>query len=109
LLFYASDSDLFGGGQIAVKTIEENSAIDIDKEIVGKASYRSGNGIEFVNGLKITFGGDVVPVSYREKTYFVEGVGKAIKLVDYDLLATPEPFGQRKVRVKNHSGGLPIA
>ena len=93
VLYYTSDSDLFGTGEIVVKSVTENSAINVEQEILGKAKYVSGNGIELVNGLKITFGGDVLPVAYRDKTYIVEGVGKAITLVDYDLLVTPEPFG----------------
>jgi len=90
ILYYASDSDQLAGGQILIKTIEENSSINIEKEILGKRQYKSGNDIEFINGLKIFFGGDVLPASYREKEYIVEGVGNAIRLVEFTDLDTPE-------------------
>jgi hypothetical protein len=90
VLFYGADSDQIGIGKIVIKSITENSFIDVDNEIAGKAQFKSGNGVEFVNGLKVTFGGTVMPDTYANKTYIVEGVGKSIKLVDYDLLVTPE-------------------
>ena len=92
VLYYASESDQIGGGELIVKAITENSSINVDEEIVGKASYVSGNNITFVNGLKVEFGGDVLPTTYQNKTYIVEGVGKAIILVDFDLLNTPDSF-----------------
>jgi hypothetical protein len=91
-LYYSSDSELIGSGQIVIRSIEQNSAINVEAEIIGKSSYISGNGIEFVNGLKVVFGGDVTPSLYRNKTFIVEGVGTAIILVDYDTLSTPESF-----------------
>ena len=38
--------------------------------------------------MKLKFGIEVFPESYREKEYFVEGVGKSIRLVDYELLTS---------------------
>jgi hypothetical protein len=90
VLFYGSSNDQIGIGKILIKSINENSFIDVDNEIVGKSQFKSGNGVEFINGIKVTFGGSVMPSSYANKTYIVEGVGNAIKLVDYDLLITPE-------------------
>ena len=90
VLYYGAENQQVAGGQIIIKTIEENSYIDIDKEILGKSQYKSGNGIEFINGLKISFGGDVRPAEYKNKQFIVEGVGDKIKLVDYNLLETPE-------------------
>ena len=90
VLFYGSDSDQIGIGQLIVQSITENSFIDVENEIVGKANYTSSTGIEFVNGLKVVFGGDVMPATYANKTYIVEGVGTKITLVDYDSLITPE-------------------
>ena len=92
-LYYSSNSELIGPGQIVIQNIEQNSFINVETEIIGKSSYTSGNGIEFINGLKIVFGGDVIPSTYRNKTYIVEGVGTAITLVDFDTLTTPESFG----------------
>lgn len=90
VLWYGSNEGTQAGGQIIVKTIEENSSIDVEKEIIGKKQYRSGNNIELLNGLKIRFGGKVSPSFYAEKEFIVEGVGDKIELVDFATLETPE-------------------
>lgn len=89
VLFYASAENQLASGRILVKSIAENSKLDVEKEIVGKSQYRSSNGIEFINGLKVRFVGDVTPVSYKDKDFIIEGVGNQIKLVDFSTLATP--------------------
>ena len=38
--------------------------LDIDREIVGQKYYTSGNGVKFIDGLRVTFGLDAVPASY---------------------------------------------
>lgn len=67
-------------------------AIDVEADILGKKTYTSPNGITFTSGLKIEFGSDVTPAAYRNKQYYVEGVGDAIRLVDVTLLVTPELY-----------------
>ena len=76
-----------------------NSVINVTEDILGKSNYTSPNGIEFTSGLKITFGSDVTPATYQNKTYYVEQVGDigtgasaGIRLVDVDLLVTPENY-----------------
>lgn len=93
VLYYGSDDNTVLGGQILVKTLLENSVIDVEKEIIGKVQFKSGNNIEFINGLKIRFVGNVVPVSYIEKDFIVEGVGDGIKLVDFSKLTSPDNLG----------------
>jgi hypothetical protein len=66
--------------------------IDVDADILGKANYTSPNGIDFTSGLKIRFATDVTPTSYQNKEFYVEGVGDSIKLVDVELLVTPESY-----------------
>ena len=90
VLFYQSAESQEAGGRIVVRRPSENSAIDIDREIVGKAEYTSGNGVKFVNGLKVKFSGNVEPIQYREKEFIVEGVGQEIKLIEFTKLITPE-------------------
>jgi hypothetical protein len=90
ILYYAGNTDQVAGGQFIIKTVEENSYIDVEKEIVGKVNFTSSNGVKFINGIKVTFGGDVTPVLYRNKEFIVEGVGEKITLVDFSLLDTPE-------------------
>ncbi len=91
-LYYVSEENVLKGGEFVIKDIEENSVIDVEKEIVGKKNYKSYSGIEFTNGMKINFVGDVSPAYYRDKDFIVEGVGTAIKLVEFDSLVAPERF-----------------
>jgi len=86
-LFYISKNDLQTSGQIRIYDIEENTAINVEAEILGKKEYTSSNGIKFTNGLKVQFSGKVTPEKYAEGSYYVEGVGDEIKLVrDRDLI-----------------------
>lgn len=91
-LYYqdANDSGLVG----TIKLIEESEdyIIDIDKEILGRASYTSPNGITLTNGLKIMFNSNVTPTSHAGIKYIVEGVGKSITLTPVTALLTPESY-----------------
>ena len=70
-----------------IRLIDADSPnIDVNNDILNKQNYISPNGIIFSNGLKIRFDNTVIPTSYQYKTYYVEGVGTAIKLIDADLL-----------------------
>jgi len=70
-----------------IKVVDAGSnIIDIDTEILGKLQYQSPNGVVFSNGLKVKFDSSVVPVSYQNKEFYVEGVGTAITLVAVDNL-----------------------
>jgi hypothetical protein len=89
-LYYTNDSQQFMQGQFAIKVLNQDTVVNVDIEIVGKKNYTSKQGIELTNGMKIRFGGTVFPESYREKEYFVEGVGKAIQLIDYTLLTSSQ-------------------
>lgn len=93
VLYYGSDDNHVVGGKILVRAILENSVIDIENEIVGKTQYKSGNNIEFINGLKVRFVGNVTPSYYIEKDFIVEGVGQGIKLVEFSKLTSPDTLG----------------
>lgn len=90
ILYYVSDSSQLTLGQFVIKGMFEDAYIDIEEEILGKKNYQSGNGISLSNGMKIRFGGEVYPENYRDKEYFVEGVGRAIRLIEYNLLTGSE-------------------
>jgi hypothetical protein len=60
--------------------------------IIGKKNYTSPNGVVFTNGLKVRFIGTVVPASYENKEYYVEGVGTAIDLLLVSDFITPEAY-----------------
>ena len=86
VLFYQSliDPDRFG--RFLVSNIESNTTLNVDKEIIGKKTYKSSNGIEFTNGLVIEFRGNVSPAKYSQGTWLIEGVGKSISLVEFNSL-----------------------
>ena len=90
VLYYTTDDNPYFVGEINVKSAAENSTINVDAEVVGKVSYTSGNGIALSNGMRIRFSGEVKPDSYRNKEFFVEGVGSAIRLIDSSLLTVSE-------------------
>jgi len=85
VLYYVSNIDPNTSGLIKIFDITENTSIDVDAEIVGKINYTS-RGIDLSNGMKIKFGGLVYPESYRDRDFFVEGVGEGIKLIDVKTL-----------------------
>lgn len=91
----AKDTDRFG--KIVLVDVDGSGIIDINEEILNKITYTSPNGVVFSNGLKIEFDTSVVPASYKNKQYYVEGVGKGIVLVDVDDLITPETYTESEL------------
>lgn len=78
-----------------IKLIDSNSINPINvNEILGKKNYTAANGVVFTNGLKVVFQGDVIPESYLQGEYYVEGVGTAIELIPVNDLIAPEAFTQ---------------
>lgn len=77
-----------------IKLIESNltNTLNVETDILGKKNFSSTNGVVFTNGLKVEFDGDVIPTSYLEGQYYVEGVGTSIKLIKTTDLITPESF-----------------
>jgi hypothetical protein len=62
-LYYqdGTDPEIFGRIKLIDQTTTSTLFID---EIIGKKNYTSPNGVEFTNGLKVRFTGDVSPLSY---------------------------------------------
>jgi hypothetical protein len=77
-----------------IKIIESNltNTLNVETDILGRINFTSENGVEFTNGLKVSFDGDVIPRSYLEGEYYVEGVGSAISLIPVQNLIAPEDF-----------------
>ena len=63
------------------------NVINITTDILGKQNYISPNEVIFTNGLKVKFDNTVIPESYRNVEYYVEGVGTGIRLVKVSDLA----------------------
>ena len=93
-LYYGSGNDINAYGLIKVYNIEENSVIDVEKEVLGKKSYTLSNGIKLSNGMKVNFRGEVTPSSYADDEYYVEGVGEAIQLIKVQELDVVSAYAQ---------------
>jgi hypothetical protein len=90
VLYYVSESDINLGGVIHVKTIDENTRINVDTEISGKKSYTLPNGTPLSNGMKVKFIGNVSPEKYASGEFYVEGIGAEINLIkesDLELIS----------------------
>ena len=87
VLYYISKNAIDTSNFFKVYDIEENAFLNITEEILGKKTYKSANGVELSNGMKIKFQGDVLPATYETNDWYVEGVGDKIKLIkDQDLI-----------------------
>lgn len=86
VLYYVSENAVDTGGVFHVLDIEENTAIDLAKDFLGKKDYTVPNGtakgLKISNGMKLAFGGQVTPEEYGEGFWYVEGVGSSIRLVN---------------------------
>jgi hypothetical protein len=60
--------------------------INVTANIIGQTSYTSPTGVVLTNGMKVFFDNTVTPSQYQNKTYIVEGVGTAIRLIDFNKL-----------------------
>jgi len=89
VLFYQSSVTADRFGRFIISGIEDNTKIDIEKEIIGKVTYTSSNGVEFTNGLVVSFRGKVTPSKYATDTWLIEGVGESISLKRFNDLVAP--------------------
>ena len=89
VIYYQSATDANRLGRLVIADIESNTAINIEKEILGKTYYTSANDVELSNGMIIEFRGQVQSEKYATDTWLVEGVGKAINLIRFADLIPP--------------------
>ena len=93
-LFYQDSSN--PGFVGTIKLVDNRTTpINITKDVLGNTSYTSPNGVVFTNGLKIQFDDLVVPATYANKQYYVEGVSTSITLVPVDQLVVPGRFADQ--------------
>ena len=86
VLYYVAGDDTRVAGKIVVKSMLENTELNVVTDLIGKKVYRSGNNVILSNGMVIYFPDSVFPESYARKRWIVEGVGTAITLIDFDSL-----------------------
>lgn len=91
-LYYISKNDIDTSGYVKISNIEENTFLDVSLDILGKKTYTSANGVEFTNGLKIRFQGDITPNVYETDNWYVEGVGDKINLINEKDLVIPATY-----------------
>jgi hypothetical protein len=96
VLYYVAENDINNSGLIQIKDIDENTDIDVEKEILGKKKYKSSNGIQLSTGMKVSFAGFVTPEKYATGDWYVEGVGSNIKLVPENELAIPGSYSDNR-------------
>jgi hypothetical protein len=89
VLFYQSETDPNRLGRFIIADIESNTAINVEKEILGKTYYKSANGVELSNGMVVEFRGQVESEKYATDTWLVEGIGKEITLIRFADLIPP--------------------
>lgn len=89
ILYYQSEQEPSRVGKILIDSIEGNTKIDVTKEILGKLSYTTGDGVPISNGMVLEFIGQTMPTKYSEGRWIVEGVGKGIRLVEFASLVPP--------------------
>ncbi len=92
VLYYVSQSDINSSGFFKIYDIEENTFIDVEKEIVGKKTYNIDGTLELSNGMKVNFIGNVTPEKYATDNWYVDGVGEKIRLISEKSLQTPLTF-----------------
>lgn len=92
VLYYQDGTSSNKVGIIRLIESNLNNTINVETQILGKTSYTSTTGVEFTNGLKVKFDGDIIPSSYLTGEYYVEGVGTSIELVPVVDLVSPENF-----------------
>ena len=91
ILYYQDGNDETNFG--VIRLVDQANASDLRiEDIIGQANYTSPNGVVFTNGLKVQFIGSVVPTSYENKEYYIEGVGTSIELLPVTDFITPETY-----------------
>tara|TARA_B110000285_G_scaffold132392_1_gene148607 strand:+ start:4170 stop:19922 length:15753 start_codon:yes stop_codon:yes gene_type:complete len=91
-LYYISKNDPNVAGYMQIFDIEDNTAINVEADILGKKTYTTSNGFALSNGMKVEFAGEVTPVKYASNEWYVEGVGDKIKLVRQSDLTVSGSF-----------------
>lgn len=94
VLYYQDGTNPNQVGTIRLIEDNLNNTINAETQILGRTNYTAPNGVVFTNGLKVSFDGDVIPTSYLNGEYYVEGVGTSIELVPTETLVVPEDFSQ---------------
>ena len=106
ILFYACGNHTSMQGNILIEDLQDGfTTVDITTEVLGKKTYTTPDSVVFENGLKIKFAGSI-PASYKNKEYYVEGVGDKIVLMDISRMVVPEEFSEASQTVVWDEDGI---
>lgn len=84
VLYYQSNVNPDRLGRFLIAEVDTNTFLDVEKEIIGKTTYISGNGVAFSNGMVVRFSGKISPEKYNsDDNWVVEGVGNSIQLIKF--------------------------
>jgi hypothetical protein len=92
VMYYVSKNNINTSGLMKLYSIDEATSIDVEKEIIGKKTYTINDFTELSNGMKVYFTGQVTPSQYARGNWYVEGVGKSIRLVAEEELLIVGPY-----------------
>jgi len=95
-IYYACQYHQNMQGYFEVRNAKDDFKINVEEEIIGKSTFTSKNNVEFTNGMRVQFIGEVLPSKYKNKNFYVEGVGTEINLIDESELNTPESYSQNQ-------------
>jgi len=90
-LYYQCGNHDNMNGSLQITTIQSTDDINPEKDIIGAKNY-SLRTFDLSNGSKISFTSSKVDTAYRNKEYYVDGVGDSITLTDVSELITPASF-----------------
>ena len=97
-LYYQCGSHDGMYGILHIRTVASSSQINVADDIIGVKNYKLRK-LELSNGMKVKFTDSKVSSEYRNKEYYVEGVGDSITLTDTAVLSTPESYASDGVPV----------
>ena len=89
ILYYQSSNNQDIFGRFVIGDIEENTYLNVEKEIIGKIDFTSSNDVSLSNGMILEFKGNISPAKYAKDTWLVEGVGESITLTRFSDLIVP--------------------
>jgi len=104
LLYFVNEKDPTAGGVIQILDIEENTFLDVDKDILGKKDYTLTSGVKLSNGMKLNFEGNITPAEYKDGNWYVDGVGTSITLIPESALEIISTYTQESELLFDDTG-----
>ena len=93
ILYYQCGNHDAMYGILQIKTATPTTSINVADDIIGAKNY-SLRTLDLSNGMKVSFADDIVNDTYKNKQYYVEGVGESITLTDIDDLIAPGTYSE---------------